>query len=127
VVTIDDDPVALDLAEAALAPAGWSVVRAADGAQGVAAVRSSRPDVVLLDLLMPGLDGFAVVERLRSDPELADVPIIVMTAKDLSRVDRERLDGKVNHLAAKGSLRQSELADLVERMSRRGQRLQEAP
>jgi signal transduction histidine kinase/CheY-like chemotaxis protein len=127
VVTIDDDPVALDLAEAALVPAGWSVVRAADGAEGVAAVRRSRPDVVILDLLMPGLDGFAVVERLRSDPDLADVPIIVMSAKDLSRVDRARLEGKVNHLAAKGSLRQSELADLVERMARRGQRLQEAP
>jgi len=128
VVAIDDDPAALDLVEAALVPAGWSVVRASGGQDGVDAVRRSRPDVVILDLLMPGLDGFAVVERLRSDPELADVPIIVMTAKDLSRVDRARLEGKVNHLAAKGALRHDELAPLVERTGRRhAQRLQEAP
>jgi DNA-binding response OmpR family regulator len=128
VVAIDDDPAALDLVEAALVPAGWSVVRASGGQDGVDAVRRSRPDVVILDLLMPGLDGFAVVERLRSDPELADVPIIVMTAKDLSRIDRARLEGNVNHLAAKGALRHDELAALVERTGRRhAQRLQEAP
>ena len=128
VVAIDDEPAALDLAEAALAPAGWTVVRASGGQEGIELVRRSPPDVVLLDLLMPDLDGFAVVERLRSDPALADVPIVVMTAKDLSRVDRARLDGRVSHLATKGSLRQGELAELVERMARpQAQRLQEAP
>ena len=118
-LAIDDDPTALDLVDAALEPAGWSVLTATGGAEGVELVRRSRPDIVLLDLLMPGLDGFAVVERLRADPELAEIPIVVMTAKDLSRADRARLRGTVEHLVPKGSLPHAELARLVERTGRR--------
>ena len=61
------------------------------------------------------VDGFAVVERLRSDPEIADVPIIVLTAKDMTRADRERLDGRISYLAQKGTFRQAELVELVGR------------
>ena len=86
VVAIDDDETALAPAEAALGPAGWSVLTARDGEQGLELVRRSSPDIVLLDLLMPGLDGFTVAEQLRADPLLAEIPIIVMTAKDLSRL-----------------------------------------
>jgi CheY-like chemotaxis protein/anti-sigma regulatory factor (Ser/Thr protein kinase) len=126
VVAIDDDEVALELADAALTPAGWTVLRASGGEEGIELVRRSSPDIVLLDLLMPGVDGFAVAERLRSDPELAEIPIIVMTAKDLSEADRERLRGNVDHLVAKGSLPHAELTRLVERMGRPGtRRLQE--
>jgi len=119
VVAIDDDETALTLADAALAPAGWSVLTATGGAEGIELVRRSRPDIVLLDLLMPGLDGFTVAEQLRADPELAEIPIIVMTAKDLSRADRARLRGTVEHLVPKGSLPHAELARLVERTGRR--------
>ena len=92
---------------------------ATGGAEGIELVRRSRPDIVLLDLLMPGLDGFTVAEQLRADPELAEIPIIVMTAKDLSRADRARLRGTVEHLVPKGSLPHAELARLVERTGRR--------
>ena len=89
---------------------------------------SSRPDLVLLDLLMPGLDGFTVAEALRSDPVLAEIPIIVMTAKDLSTADRARLRGNAEHLVPKGSLPHAELARLVDRASRDAtSRLQETP
>ena len=128
VVAIDDDETALALAEAALSPAGWSVLTARDGEQGLELVRRSSPDIVLLDLLMPGLDGFTVAEQLRADPELADIPIIVMTAKDLSTADRARLRGNVEHLVPKGSLPHAELAQLVDRASRgTTSRLQETP
>jgi signal transduction histidine kinase/CheY-like chemotaxis protein len=119
VVAIDDDETALALADAALTPAGWSVLTASGGEAGIELVRRASPDIVLLDLLMPGLDGFAVAEHLRADPELAEIPIIVMTAKDLSRADRERLRGSVEHLVPKGSLPHAELARLVERTGRR--------
>ena len=68
VVVIDDDPLDLDLVEAVLAPEGWSVLRASGGEEGCELVRRERPAVVLLDLLMPDVDGFEVVERLRADP-----------------------------------------------------------
>jgi signal transduction histidine kinase/CheY-like chemotaxis protein len=117
VVAIDDDPRDLELVEAALAPHGWSVLRATSGEQGVELVRRERPSVVLLDLLMPDIDGFEVVERLRRDPELTGVPIVVLTAKDMTRADRERLNGRISFLARKGTFREAELAGLVGRLS----------
>jgi signal transduction histidine kinase/CheY-like chemotaxis protein len=112
-VAIDDDPTDLDLLEAVLAPQGWTVVRANGGEAGVQAVRRERPAVVVLDLLMPDLDGFAVVEQLRADPLVADVPIIVLTSKDMTRADRERLSGQISFLAQKGACQHAELVDLV--------------
>ena len=86
VVVIDDDPLDLDLVEAALGAgrAGRSCAPTA-ARRACELVRRERPAVVLLDLLMPDVDGFAVVERLRADPALADVPIVVLTAKDMTR------------------------------------------
>ena len=84
IVVIDDDPLDLDLVEATLAPLGWSVIRAAGGEEGVHLVQRHRPAAVLLDLLMPGVDGFEVVERLREDPVVAHVPIVVLTSKDMT-------------------------------------------
>jgi CheY-like chemotaxis protein/anti-sigma regulatory factor (Ser/Thr protein kinase) len=117
VVAIDDDARDLDLVEAALVPHGWSVLRATDGEAGVDLVRRERPSVVLLDLLMPGTDGFAVVERLRADPDLAGVPIVVLTSKDMTADDRARLNGRISFLARKGTFREAELARLVGRVS----------
>jgi signal transduction histidine kinase/CheY-like chemotaxis protein len=119
VVVIDDDPLDLDLVEAVLAPEGWSVVRATGGEEGVRLVRRERPAVVLLDLLMPEVDGFEVVERLRADPLVADVPILVLTAKEMTPADQERLTGRISFLAEKGSLRHGELIDCVGRLARR--------
>jgi signal transduction histidine kinase/CheY-like chemotaxis protein len=120
VVAIDDEALDLDLVEAALTPHGWSVARATNGEDGVELVRRERPSVVLLDLLMPGMDGFAVVERLRADPVVADVPIVVLTAKDMTAADRARLNGRISFLARKGTFREAELAALVSRLSAAG-------
>ena len=113
VVVIDDDPMDLDLLEAVLTPAGYSVVRAAGGEEGVALVAREQPAVVLLDLLMPGLDGFAVIDRLRADPATAEVPIVVLTAKEMTADDRERLAGQIDYLAQKGAFGGKQLVALV--------------
>ena len=113
VVVIDDDPVDLDLVEAVLAPEGYSVLRAAGGEEGVALVGREQPAVVLLDLLMPGVDGFAVVDRLRADPATAGVPIVVLTAKEMTSDDRQRLAGQIDYLAQKGAFGRAELVELV--------------
>jgi CheY-like chemotaxis protein len=93
------------------------VLRAQAGEEGVELVRRERPDVVLLDLLMPEMDGFAVVEALRADPDVAGVPIVVLTSKDMTAADRERLHGRISLLAQKGTFRQDQLADVLARLS----------
>ena len=102
-----------------LAPEGWAVLRATGGEEGVRVVRRERPAVVVLDLLMPDVDGFEVVEQLRADPLVDDVPIVVLTSKDMTRADHERLAGQISYLAQKGTFPQAELVDLVGRRGRR--------
>ena len=63
---------------------GYAVIEAADGQQAVAAAVSHRPDLILMDLVMPVLDGFDAVTRLREHPELRDVPVVAMTARDVA-------------------------------------------
>jgi len=99
-----------------LTPEGWEVLRAGGGEEGLRMVRRERPAVVVLDLLMPDVDGFDVVERLRADPLVADVPIVVLTSKDMTRADHDRLAGQISYIAQKGSLPRAELVDLVDRL-----------
>jgi signal transduction histidine kinase/CheY-like chemotaxis protein len=117
VVAIDDDPRQLELIDAVLTPKGWSVARADGGAEGLRLVRQLHPAVVLLDLLMGEPDGFQVVERIRADPALLDVPIVVLTAKEMTRADQERLKGRISHLAHKGAFTPAQLAELVGRIA----------
>ena len=114
-LAIDDDPLSVELVRAVLQPAGWTVVTAADGATGIVLARSRKPTAILLDLLMPGIDGLTVVEVLRADPATAKIPIVVLTAKALSPADKERLKGRISYVAQKGDLDQALLVDLVRR------------
>ncbi len=81
VLVVDDDPSALELIVTLLGGAGYTVERAADGASGLAKAKASPPDLVLLDVAMPGMDGLAVCDKLRYDPKTRDVPIIFLSAK----------------------------------------------
>jgi signal transduction histidine kinase/DNA-binding response OmpR family regulator len=98
-LAIDDDPVVLELVKAMLEPEGWTVLSATDGETGTSLVRSRRPSVVLLDLLMPGMDGFEVVEALRGDPATSAIPIVVLTSKSMTRADKDRLRGRISYVA----------------------------
>ena len=82
-LVIDDYPLALKLITAILEPRGWTVLSAGDGETGTAMAKAHRPSVVLLDLLMPGIDGFAVAEALRSDPATRAIPIVVLYRQDV--------------------------------------------
>jgi putative two-component system response regulator len=79
---IDDEPTIRESLEALLAHEGYRLELAQDGPQGLAAALSLRPDVILLDVMMPGMDGYEVCRRLRADPLLNEVPIIMVTALD---------------------------------------------
>jgi CheY-like chemotaxis protein len=116
VLAIDDDPLAVELIASTLMPAGFTVVRASGGEEGVALARSEQPALVILDLLMPEVDGFAVVERLRADPATESIPILVLTGKDMTPADKERLNGRISHLARKAGIDRAAFVDLVRRL-----------
>jgi signal transduction histidine kinase/CheY-like chemotaxis protein len=121
VVAIDDDPLAIELARASLEPEGWTVLGAATGQEGLVLVRERKPSAVLLDLLMPGMDGFEVVEALRADPNTKSIPVVILTSKSMTRQDKERLQGRITYVARKTEFDLSGLAGLLRWASTSGQ------
>jgi threonine synthase len=110
IAIIEDNPDAARLIRRILQAQGdFLIEEAHDGLSGLALIREKRPDLILLDLMMPGLDGFGLVEAMKQDTALQHIPIIVITAKELSAIERERLDGKIRALLTKGSFMDSEL------------------
>ncbi len=90
ILIVDDDPLGRDTLEALLINEGYHLAFAANGAQALAQIEEIRPDLVLLDVMMPDMDGFQVCRRVRATPDLVEIPIIMVTALD----DREsRLRG----------------------------------
>ena len=81
ILIIDDDPIALELIEYALQQEGYETITASNGVEGLAKVRDEKPDLVVLDVMLPGLDGFEVCHRLRAEPETARLPILMLSAK----------------------------------------------
>ena len=79
-LVVDDIPENVRLLEAVLAPHGYDIVTAADGAEALSVVESEQPDLVLLDIFMPELDGYAVCERLRENEATAVLPVIMVTS-----------------------------------------------
>ncbi len=118
IVVVDDDPMALELVRVTLEPQGWSVKVCERGADAIELVASTRPSVVLVDLLMPEIDGFAVIDALAARPETADIPIVVLTAKSLMAEDRARLEGRIAFVASKSALDLDVLAQRLVRVSR---------
>ena len=79
---IDDDAAVRDLLQRLLAREGFRVLPAAGGEEGLRLARAARPDAITLDVLMPGMDGWAVLAALKADPALADVPVVMLTIAD---------------------------------------------
>jgi CheY-like chemotaxis protein len=81
VLVVDDEPDVLLLCRVNLEFEGHEVIEAADGEQAMAQVRAHRPDVVLLDVMMPKMDGWQVLSAIKADETLADIPVVMLTAK----------------------------------------------
>jgi threonine synthase len=86
---------------------------AKDGWEGLAQARQKRPDLIVTDLMMPGIDGFGLVEELRLDPRTRDIPIVVVSAKDITPQERKRLNGHIEAVYQKGSLQPRKFVDQV--------------
>jgi CheY-like chemotaxis protein len=102
VLVVDDDPKAAELTAIRITGLASSVLRAHGGREAIDAARRELPDVIVLDLLMPEVNGFDVVEALRERPETASIPVLVITAKQITAEDRAMLSGRVTSIMGKG-------------------------
>jgi CheY-like chemotaxis protein len=101
ILLIDDDDIVRRGVRLALEPIGWHVTEAENGRIALDALATSRPDVVILDLMMPRMNGFEFLDEMRARAEWRDIPVVVITAKDLTEADRNRLNGGVEHIIQK--------------------------
>ena len=109
VLVVDDDPKSRDVLRRTLTKEGWTVAEAANGHEALDHLERGRPALVLLDLMMPEMDGFEVLERMRREEAWRDIPVIVVTAKDLTRKDVDRLNGHVAKVLQKGAYQRRNL------------------
>lgn len=114
IAIVDDNPDIRRLIRRILQSQGdYELLEAANGIEAVELIRAQRPNLVILDLMMPEMDGFSVMEALKSDPNTAEIPIIVITAKELSAGEKERLRGHIQTLMQKGDFMSDDLLDEV--------------
>lgn len=113
ILVIDDDSMAVELMEAMLTGKGFRVLKRYGGQEGIALARREVPALIVLDLLMPEIDGFTLVERLRADLVTAAIPIVILTNKRLTLEEKERLNGKIASLARKDEFSREAFVDIV--------------
>jgi len=101
VLVVDDDPKAVELIAVRIKGLASTVLRAYGGREAIDAARREHPDLIVLDLMMPEVNGFDVVEALHENRETAGIPIIVVTASQISARDRSKLNGYVTTIMGK--------------------------
>jgi len=116
-LVIDDDEGVRSLFTRTLQDDGWEVAQAGDGVAALRLVEQRRPDLVLLDLMMPVMDGFEFVLHFRTLEGCAEIPVIVVTAKDLEEDERRRLVDGVQRIIRKGALTRQELLQRVRELA----------
>ena len=109
VLLVEDNKELRELFQRILEQEGWTVAQAENGRAGLERVEENRPELILLDLMMPEMDGFSFLEALRKRPAWRAIPVVVVTAKDLTAEDRQRLNGYVEYIVQKGSHTHEEL------------------
>jgi CheY-like chemotaxis protein len=109
VLVVEDDGTTRDLLGRTLESDGWRVDEAANGLLALEQVRKNRPDVIVLDLMMPEMDGFEFLRELRHQEEYRNLPVVVVTAKTITAEERERLNGQVTQVLQKGTYSRDQL------------------
>ena len=116
VLVVDDEPANRMWLAEALEPAGFTVLPAAGGREAIEMAKAEKPDFVLLDLMMPEVTGFDVVEALRADESTRETPILVLTAANLTEADKRMLNGRVSQILKRGSVASSDIVGLLKRV-----------
>ncbi len=110
ILLIDDDPIVHKMIEKILVPEGFNVLNAYNGEEGLKMAIELKPDLILLDLIMPDIDGFEVAENIKKHPISAQIPIFIITSKDLSIEERLRLSGNIERIIGKKAFSAEELS-----------------
>ncbi|MDE3197743.1 MAG: response regulator, partial [Acidobacteriota bacterium] len=113
---VEDEPNSRAVLRRMLEAEDWDVREASNGKEALAELERSLPSVILLDLMMPEMDGFELLDRLHASDKWQQLPVVVVTAKDLTPEDRARLNGHVDRVLQKGAYQKKELVELVGRM-----------
>jgi len=113
VLVVEDDPVMREMLRRRLEKEGWTVIEAENGRVALGRMGQSRPDLILLDLMMPEMDGFQFLDEIRGREDWHSIPVIVITAKELSAEDQQRLNGSVEKILQKGAYSREELIHQV--------------
>ncbi len=116
ILVVDDDDKALKLTGNFLEKKGFDVERAMNGVEALRKISLSKPDLLILDLMMPQMSGFEVVDVMRQDPALKEIPIIILTAKELTKAEKETLNGQVRCLMQKASYSTDDLLFEIKRV-----------
>ncbi|MFC1679428.1 response regulator [Elusimicrobiota bacterium] len=116
ILVVEDEPVTRQMMATTLRRAGWNVAEAANGKAALELASETKPGLILLDLMMPEMDGFEFLDEFRKTPHWPSTPIIVITAKDLTDDDRLRLDGFVERIIEKGAWSKTALLDEVRKL-----------
>lgn len=122
VLLIDDDLQAISLVKAVLKPFNVRISAVDNGRAGIEQALRNKPDLVILDLVMPGADGFEVIAALRRDKDIGRIPILVHTAKVLTAEDRQKLDGKVESIVEKAQFQPERFLELLLKRGERRKR-----
>jgi signal transduction histidine kinase/CheY-like chemotaxis protein len=116
VLLVEDDADQRQRVRGWLTGTQWAVREAANGREALVCLRDGKPDVILLDLMMPEMDGFAVVAALQKEASWRDIPVIVITSRDLDAKDRERLNSGVQSVLVKETFRPADLVECIRRL-----------
>jgi signal transduction histidine kinase/CheY-like chemotaxis protein len=117
ILLVEDDELQRERVREWLAGEQWMVQEAAEGREALAMLQADKPDVILLDLMMPEMDGFQVVAALQKEPLWRDIPVIVITSLDLDAKDRERLTSGVHSVLVKETFRPAELVERIRQLT----------
>jgi len=118
VLIVEDDALQRGYIREELVLAGWTVLEAANGAEALKVCDTTTPSLILLDLSMPIMDGFTFLDELRKREASADIPVVVLTARELSTEDRRRLNRSVAQVLAKETLSKDQLLHRVREQMR---------
>ena len=118
ILVVDDDPQTVRLLSTVLTNDGYEVLKVYGGSEAIETAISQSPDLIILDMMMPKVDGFQVIRRLTDDPRTCDIPIVICTALDLTDEDRSRLNGQIQSVIRKTGHVKEELLAAIKRIER---------
>jgi CheY-like chemotaxis protein len=113
ILLVEDDAMQRERVRGWLEGQKWAMREAANGREALARLREEKPDLILLDLMMPEMDGFQLVAALRQEPNWREIPVIVITARDLDAKDRERLNSGIQSILVKEMFQPAELVQRI--------------